>query len=277
MKRSLSYAFKSAVKTILTEIGLWKAIQKIRPKPKLIILTSEECLSLKSRNDIFEDYFYRAEDYFLEKKSYTSSRNWDIQVDNVPWFNDFNKLPVANLAKAYHGIFVQWWEYFYPDAEKKIKVLLTGESIKVGKQLSAIYKHWDVSTTDLYHELREQEGATDYLCDLCSPCLDVFGEEKFDLIISQANIEHVYDPFRYMVNLASLLSNDGRLFVHTVTPGFPYHAFPRDYFRFFSDWFIDFPENLKKHAPEKIIEVEELLNIRKNLTKNSIFVCYKRK
>lgn len=61
--------------------------------------------------------------------------------------------------------------------------------------------------------------------------------KNFDLIISQAMLEHLIDPYKHMVDLTNRLRHGGVLIVHTVMPGFPYHRFPIDAVRFFPDWF----------------------------------------
>jgi len=38
----------------------------------MVIMKSSDCVNLKSRNDIYETEFYKADDYFLEKKLYSN-------------------------------------------------------------------------------------------------------------------------------------------------------------------------------------------------------------
>ena len=59
----------------------------------------------------------------------------------------------------------------------------------------------------------------------------------FSLILSQAMVEHLVDPFGHLRDLCSLLAEGGSLIVLTHTPGFPYHRHPIDCVRFFPDWF----------------------------------------
>ena len=63
------------------------------------------------------------------------------------------------------------------------------------------------------------------------------GKKKFKLIISQATLEHLIDPYKHICDLIDLIDYDGYLVVHTVLPGFFYHRFPIDCFRFYPDWF----------------------------------------
>ena len=62
-------------------------------------------------------------------------------------------------------------------------------------------------------------------------------ENRFGLIISQAVLEHLIDPYKHFCDLVSLLDNGGYLVIHTVLPGFFYHRVPIDCFRFYPDWF----------------------------------------
>jgi SAM-dependent methyltransferase len=68
--------------------------------------------------------------------------------------------------------------------------------------------------------------------------------DKYDLIISQAVLEHLVNPYKHISDLASLLTPGGFLIVHTVVPGFPYHRYPIDTCRFHPDWFEEMAKRL---------------------------------
>lgn len=87
----------------------------------------------------------------------------------------------------------------------------------------------------------------------------------FDLIVSQAILEHLLDPYQHMLSLEGLLAAGGHLLVHTVTPGFDYHRYPIDAYRFFPDFFETFA--LKTN----------LLVHRKRVCDNHIFYFFQRK
>lgn len=57
------------------------------------------------------------------------------------------------------------------------------------------------------------------------------------LIVSQAMLEHLLDPYRHVCDCFGLLDAGGHMLFHTVMPGFPYHRFPVDCLRFYPDWF----------------------------------------
>ena len=76
----------------------------------------------------------------------------------------------------------------------------------------------------------------DIICDICN---DITGlEEKYDKIICLAILEHVYDPFKAIQNLRSMLKKSGMIYGF-VPYLYNYHA-PidlkfQDYFRFSKD------------------------------------------
>ena len=76
----------------------------------------------------------------------------------------------------------------------------------------------------------------DIICDICS---DVSGlEKKYDKIICLAILEHVYNPFKAIENLRSMLKDNGMIYGF-VPYLYKYHA-PmdlkyQDYFRFSKD------------------------------------------
>lgn len=60
---------------------------------------------------------------------------------------------------------------------------------------------------------------------------------KFSLVISQAMLEHLVDPYKHIKDLANYLDDGGYLIIHTMLPGFVYHRYPVDTLRFHPDWF----------------------------------------
>lgn len=74
--------------------------------------------------------------------------------------------------------------------------------------------------------------------------VDRLGENRFDVVISTEMLEHAED-WRGIVNgMKRVLRPDGLLIITTRSPGFPYHAYPYDFWRYtledFSEIFSDF-------------------------------------
>ena len=76
---------------------------------------------------------------------------------------------------------------------------------------------------------------------------------KFDLIVSQAMLEHLIDPFKHVVDLSQMLNPGGKLILHTHVPGFAYHRYPIDCVRFFPDWFETVAERLDLSVSDRYI------------------------
>ena len=62
--------------------------------------------------------------------------------------------------------------------------------------------------------------------------LDRFAPGSFDLVISTEVLEHVRDWRRMVHNLKTVLREDAILIVTTRLPGFEFHGFPLDFWRF---------------------------------------------
>ncbi|GAI20368.1 unnamed protein product, partial [marine sediment metagenome] len=76
--------------------------------------------------------------------------------------------------------------------------------------------------------------------------------KDFDLIISQAMFEHLLNPYKHLSDLTKRLQSGGVIIVHTLMPGFAYHRYPIDAFRFFPDWFEAASERLYLSITRKL-------------------------
>ncbi len=166
-----------------------------------------------------------------------SKKTW--YVERPPGQYVGGTFKVSNSSGGYHGILKQWWDHGCSGG----KVLLISESEKVKQEFKSFYPHWDIKTTDFY------DKSTDILVDVCAKTNPF--KEKFDLIINQATLEHLYNPFQAMENLTGALNVNGIIVTHTHPPRMAYHQYPRDYFRFMKDWWYDLPKYISG------IELEE--------------------
>jgi len=175
----------------------------------------------------------------MQKSHYTekyckSNNQWDYDLYKNYWVG--GKFEVNNLSSGYHGILKQWWEY-YKDTNKQNDVLLVSEGNNIKSQFETQYPNWSFKTTDMFYDLQSKP---DIVADICDDnCLP---ENEFDIIICQATLEHVYNPFNAINNFQKSLKPTGILLIHTHPPGFDYHSYPRDYFRFMKDFWYDIPK-----------------------------------
>lgn len=184
---------------------------------------------------------------------------WNLKMDG--WWVG-GHLPAPNLSQGYHAIQQQWWEEYATGNN----VLLVSETKKVKRTFESIYKHWSILAIDRFTELTDASSdGCDIVGDICEVPSPLAGY-KFDLIINQATLEHVYNPFGAMKNLVDSLNRGGIIISHTHPPAMVYHSFPRDYFRFMKDWWYDLPQWLPG------IELLELAMI-DNL---HVFTCFRK-
>lgn len=72
-----------------------------------------------------------------------------------------------------------------------------------------------------------------------------FGENIFDVVMSTEMLEHAED-WRSIVNgMKRVLKPNGLLIITTRSPGFPYHAYPYDYWRYTLDDFNEIFSDLE--------------------------------
>lgn len=64
-----------------------------------------------------------------------------------------------------------------------------------------------------------------------------FGVDWFDVVISTEMLEHAQDWRTAVAQMKGVLKPDGLLVVTARGPGFPYHGFPHDYWRYTVDDF----------------------------------------
>lgn len=169
------------------------------------------------------------------------------------------KFIVNNLSCGYHGLLKQYWEKYNCGKD----VLLISENNNVKNEFLLVYPEWNIQTIDLYPEISTVNNVDIYgdICNKINPITN-----KYDLIINQATLEHVWNPNNAMNNLLDSLKKSGILVTHTHPPGMPYHQYPRDYFRFMIDWWIDLPNHIEN------VELLELYMY----NNEHVFSCYRK-
>ena len=109
-----------------------------------------------------------------------------------------------------------------------------------------------------------QEGpGVDVLCDV-SNLAEHFGEESFDVVFNTELIEHVEHWRSGISNLKLVLRPEGIMVITTRSPGFKYHGFPYDFWRYR-------PEDL-----ERIFADFEILELRPDPSAAGVFLKAKK-
>lgn len=66
----------------------------------------------------------------------------------------------------------------------------------------------------------------------CVDLITTFGCDQFDVVACAEMLEHAAEWRECLVNMAGVLAPGGVLALTTRSPGFPYHPFPEDHWRF---------------------------------------------
>lgn len=83
-----------------------------------------------------------------------------------------------------------------------------------------------------YHGVDLTEGpGVDQVVD-CTRLVDEFGAGSWDVVVSTEMLEHVRDWRASVRNLIHVVAPGGVLVVTTRSPGFPFHPFPEDHWRY---------------------------------------------
>jgi len=78
-------------------------------------------------------------------------------------------------------------------------------------------------------------------------------EKQFDIVFSQALLEHVCRPSIVLENFTRATKPGGIIVLHTHRPGRAFHPYPVDCVRFFKDFFTE----MQKYLPIELIEYIE--------------------
>lgn len=94
--------------------------------------------------------------------------------------------------------------------------------------------------------------------------LKKYGENSFDLIISTELLEHIKDWRKAISNMKKVCREDGIILITTRSPGFAYHAYPYDYWRY------------TKRDMKYIFSDFEILNLESEVKDPGVFIKAKK-
>jgi SAM-dependent methyltransferase len=166
--------------------------------------------------------------------------------------NNYNEFTIQNLPSEsmfYWGELIKWATDINPKC-----ALFAGENKATAKILNEKINAIEVLTAGL----SEVDYKWNFEEDL--PKID----KKVDLIVSQAILEHLLNPYKHLQDLTNIVCSNGYIIIHTVMPGFGYHRYPIDAFRFFPDWF------------EEVAKRFDLKIIKKRMQDTHIFYMYQK-
>jgi hypothetical protein len=151
----------------------------------------------------------------------------------------------SGLGGGFHGVLLDYIEKFRTQDAKTI--LLIAESFEAAKELNKAFSWAEISNLVDYSDKKK---GSDYDVDLN---IKQNFESNYDIILSQALLEHISNPFMAIENFTDLLHNNGLIVLHTHNYKMPYHAYPIDCVRFYKDWFYD----LQNYLPIEVIQFLE--------------------
>ena len=140
-------------------------------------------------------------------------------------------IKLDNTSGCLVGIFTVWVKTIDP---KPNTLLLDGEENSSKESISQIMGIKNVFTAGL--------GDTDYNWNFEH---EVSIIDKFDVIISQAMLEHLIDPYKHVKDLVGLLNSGGYLMTHAAMAYEVYHRYPIHCMGFYPDWFEEVAKRLR--------------------------------
>jgi len=134
-----------------------------------------------------------------------------------------------------HGSVIDWFKSVVAPSEIVGRRVLEVGSMDVNGTVRPLFEA---------HGPREYVGVdfqpgrgVDRVCDANS-LVATFGPGSFDVVVSTEMIEHTPDWRLAVFNMKQVLAPEGLLFVTTRSPGFEYHGYPHDHWRYTPQDFV---------------------------------------
>lgn len=217
-----------------------KLLKPIYRKIKRVSLGGDGIVSDPPQELTIKQKVARMNDYNNTKFKYVKGRDYN---DKMSVGGNHLK---SGLGAGFHGVLIDYIEQYKPKNAKKVAII--AESDEVADELKKAFP-WATEVVNIV-DYKDKKTGSDFDIDLN---IKHNFKAKYDVVLSQALLEHVSNPFMAVENFADLLKKDGVLVLHTHNYKMPYHECPIDCVRYFKDWFVD----LQKYLPIKLVDFLE--------------------
>jgi len=128
-----------------------------------------------------------------------------------------------------HGTVINYLKEKISDQEVRGKIVLEVGSYNVNGTPREVFAPL---APNEYHGVDASPGpCVDYIVNVAELVVKL-GANRFDVVVSTEMLEHVQDWRRAVDEMKAVLKPGGLLLITTRSPGFPYHGFPDDHWRF---------------------------------------------
>jgi len=214
--------------------------RRIYRKLKRTIFSNSEVVPVKTEQLTIKQKVARMNEYNHTNFKYVEGRNYD---DKMSVSGNHLK---SGLGAGFHGILIDYIEKYKPKNAEKVAII--AESDEVAQELKKAFP-WATTIINIV-DYKDKKTGDDFDVDLN---IKHNFKSEYDVVLSQALLEHVSNPFMAVENFTDLLKKGGVLILHTHNYKMPYHACPIDCVRYFKDWFVD----LQKYLPIKMVDFLE--------------------
>lgn len=114
--------------------------------------------------------------------------------------------------------------------EIKGKKIIEVGAYDVNGSLRPIIESWAEPAEYIGVDIEKGPGV-DVVC-MAERMINVFGKERFDIVICTELLEHVRDWKKVVSNLKNICKANGIIIITTRSKGFKYHGFPYDFWRY---------------------------------------------
>ena len=206
----------------------------------------------------------RLANYVLERRGLQPKGTYTFSTSGTTGVYE-NGVTLPNLSRHLNGVICGFMRHYGLGP----KCLLLSENNDVKTVLAREFPGPCFTTADYYTDL--QGNNVDYCWDVSVEAPVELRQARFTSCVCNALLEHTIDPTSVLANVFSIVEPGGHLFLMTHTPSFFCHRYPRDYVRFFHDYFEDMPGHMMKTRKIEV-ELMELWS-----RSGVVNVCYRRR